>query len=59
MSDALSAARVQVVHYFVRAMSGVFEMSGHDIPSLSYSPLTAPLLSQSLPAGFLLDLVNN
>ena len=58
MSDALLSARNQTVQYFIRMMEGVFELNGPDFQTLSYSPLTAPLLSQTLPAGFLFDLVN-
>ena len=58
MSDALTSARNQTVQYFVRMMEGVFELNSHDVQSLPYSPLTAPLLRETLPAGFLMDLVS-
>jgi hypothetical protein len=57
MSDALAIARSMTVQYFVNLMEGIFEMNSCAIPSLSFSPLTKPLLNQTLPAGFMLDLV--
>jgi hypothetical protein len=59
MSDALTAARTQSVSYFVTMMEGVFEMNTCHVPALAHSPLTKPVLNQTLPAGFLLDLVKD
>ena len=59
MSDALAACRTQSVQFFVSLMSGIFEMNSCPIPSLSYSPLTKPLLNQTLDNGFLVDLVSS
>lgn len=57
MSDALSAARCQSILYTSLVICGVFE-SDVQIPTLPFSPLLRPLLDQTLPPGFLLDLVN-
>ena len=56
MSEALAAARSQIINYTSLAIQGVFDPDA-PVPKLPHSPLYKPLLDVSLPPGFILDLI--
>jgi hypothetical protein len=57
LSDALAAARSQCVTYASLVIQGLFDPD-EPMAKLPHSPLLKTLLDQSLPHGFLIDLIS-
>ena len=55
-SEALAGARAQCVNYASLILQGVFDPE-FGSPKLPFSPILKPLLEQTLPAGFVIDLI--
>jgi len=62
MSDALQASRSSILHFTSLILTGTFNNDGGSaadagaLGSLAKSPLLEPLLEESLPMNFLVDL---
>ena len=59
LSDALAAARSQIINYTSLVIQGLFDPDG-PIPKLPHSSLFKPLMDQSnMPSGFIVDLISS
>lgn len=56
LSEALTGARTQCVNYASLVVQGVFDPEAGSL-KLPFSPILKPLLEQTLPAGFIIDLI--
>jgi hypothetical protein len=58
LAEAFSASRKGIVMYSCLVCSGTFETEIQDTSTTSSTPLFEPLLKQTLPSGFLVDMIN-
>ena len=58
LAEAFSASRKGIVMYSCLVLSGTFETEMQATATTSSTPLFEPLLKQTLPSGFLIDMIN-